>query len=83
MGGRGQMFYMRKWRDCMLRVGVPTLTSMPFRVYNFATFWWKKLEGWDKANSEATHLRLHPSPTGCPTARHSTNPCAPSAHPLR
>lgn len=57
------MYHVGKWRDCRFRVGVLTLTSVSFWVYNFAKFW-KKLEGWDKANSEATQLGLHLSPAG-------------------
>lgn len=63
MGGRGQVYHVGKRRDCRFRVGVLTLTSVSFCVSNFAKFW-KKLEGWDKANSEATQLGLHPSPAG-------------------
>lgn len=55
------MYHVGKWRDCRFRVGVLTLTSVSFWVYNFAKFW-KRLEGWDKANSEATQLSLHHSP---------------------
>lgn len=36
--GRGWMYHVGKRRDCRFRVGVLTLASMLFRVYDFAKF---------------------------------------------